>query len=225
MREERTPEETLIDEALVLVQLDRFAHYKGDIVGDKIKCMKLPFVVEYPMFEQRLKAFNLTYFRHRWGPLSKGVYKAWRDLEAVGCIGFDRNLLILTQAGHELAHAFAKEVLQAPENLFTFTELENVAQKFARLSTPRVKELVYRMDVQPIEGGPRLKVRDAPIGTNFTRALDDREAKQALKVSRSWLETLAIELNPNNKQSIATAIEDFHQGRILSHEEVWGNVS
>lgn len=225
MREERTPEETLIDKALVLVQLDRFAHYEGDIIGDKIKCMKLPFIVEYPLFEQRLKAFNFTYFRYDWGPLSKGVYEAWRDLEAVGCLAFDRNLLILTQAGHKLAHAFAKEVLQAPENLFTFTELENVAQKFARLSTPWVKELVYRMDVQPIEGGPRLKVRDAPIGTNFTRTLDDKEATQVLKVSQGWLEALAIELDPENKQSIAKAIEDFHQGRILSHEEVWGNVS
>lgn len=224
MREERTPDEMIIDKALILAQLDRIAHYKDDVVGDRIKCMKLPFVVEYPMFERRIKAFNLTYFRFEWGPISKGVYEAWRDLKAVGCLAFDQNLLVLTQAGHHLAHDFTSDVLQIEDNLFFFTELDNVAQKFARLSTTWVKELVYRMDVQPIEGGSRLKVRDAPIGTNFTKALDDHEATQALKVSQGWLETLAVELNAQNKGSITKAIEDFHKGRILSHREVWGHV-
>lgn len=224
MREERTLDEMIIDKALILAQLDRVAHYKDDIVGDRIKCMKLPFVIEYPMFERRIKAFNLTYFRFEWGPISKGVYEAWRDLEAVGCLAFDQNLLVLTQAGHHLAHDFTRDVLQIEDNLFFFSELENVAQKFARLSTTWVKELVYRMDVQPIEGGSRLKVRDAPIGTNFTKALDDKEATQVLKVSQGWLETLAVELNAENKRGITKAIEDFHKGRILSHEKVWGDV-
>jgi len=35
MREERTPEETILDRALILSLLDRVAHYKDDNVGDK----------------------------------------------------------------------------------------------------------------------------------------------------------------------------------------------
>ena len=224
MREERTPDEIIIDKALILAQLDSIAHHKDNVVGDRIKCMKLPFLVEYPMFERRIKAFNLTYFRFEWGPISKGVYEAWRDLEAAGFLVLDQNLLVLTQAGHNLAHDFIKDVLQTTGNQFFLTEIENTSKKVARLSTPWVKELVYRMDVQPIEGGSKVKVRDAPIGTNFTRALDDEEVTQALKVSQGWLETLAVELSPKNKQSINRAIDDFHEGRILSHEQVWGNV-
>jgi len=226
MREERTPEEIIIDKALVLALLDRVVHYSAsDVAGDRIKCMKLPFIIEYPMFERRIKGLNLTYFQYEYGPISKGIYETWRDLNHAGYLTFDKNLIILTEAGHRLAHDFIGDVLQTEPNLFFFSELESTAKRFARLSTAWVKQIVYAMEVQPIEGGPRLKVRNAPEGTNFTRALDNKEAKQVLKVSQGWLETLAIELNPQNKQSIARAIEDFHQGRILSHEEVWGNVS
>ena len=80
------------------------------------------------------------------------------------------------------------------------------------------------MEVQPIEGGPKLTVRDAPIGTNFTRALDEAEARQVLRVSQGWLETLAITLNPKNKESLGKAVSDYREGRILSGEQVWGNV-
>lgn len=225
MREERTPEEAILDKALILSLLDRVAHYKDDNVGDKIKCMKLPFLVEYPMFERKLKGFNMTYFRYERGPLSKHVYEAWRDLQATGCLTFDGYSLILTQIGHSLAHEFISDVLKTEENSFFFEQLEGVAKKFGPLPMSLVQRLVYAMDVQPLEGGPRLKVRDADVGTNFTRALEKKEAKQVLKVDQSWLETLAIELNPENKQSINKAIEDFHKGHVLSHGQVWHNVS
>lgn len=229
MREWRTADESIIDKALYLSLLDLVAHEKaerGTIIGNKIKCMKLPFLVEYPMFEKRSKMFNLTYFQYEHGPFSKHIYQVWGDLEGVGCLALiDKYWIEFKEEGHRIAHAFIGEVLSRPENRLFLEQLQNAAEKYGRLAPPTIMKIVYDMEVYVLELGKRLKVRDAPMGVNFIYTLDDNEARSRLKVDNSWLETLAIALNPANKRSIVRAIEDFHQGRVLTHEEIWSNVS
>lgn len=229
MREWRTSEESIIDKALYLSLLDLVAHQKdegGTIVGNKIKCMKLPFLVEYPMFEKRSKVFNLTFFQYEYGPFSKHIYEVWGDLEGVGCLAFiDKNWIELKDEGHQIAHAFINEVLNKTENQIFLEQLQDVARKYGRLAPPAIMNVVYNMEVYVLDLGRMLKVRDAPMGVNLIYTLDDNEAKSKLKVDQGWLETLAIALNPANKRSVVRAIEDFHQGRVLTREEVWSNVS
>jgi len=229
MREWRTAEEGIIDKALYLSLLDLVAHQKeegGTIVGNKIKCMKLPFLVGYPMFEKRSKMFNLTFFQYEYGPFSKHIYEVWGDLEGVGCLAFiDKNWIELKDEGHRIAHAFIDEVLSRTENRIFLEQLQDVARKYGRLAPPAIMNIVYNMEVYVLELRERLKVRDVPMGVNFIYTLDDNEARSKLEIEQGWLETLAIELNPANKHSIVRAIEDFHEGRVLTHEEVWSNVS
>lgn len=228
MREWRTADESIIDKALYLSLLDLVAHEKmgkGTIVGDKLKCMKLPFLAEYPMFEKRIKAFNLTFFQYEFGPFSKHIYEVWGDLEGVGCIALiDKKLLELKEEGHQIAHTFIREVLSQAENRLFLEQLQDTAKKYARLATPAIMNIVYDTEVHVLELGKRLKVRDAPMGVNFTYTLDDKEASLKLKVDQNWLETLAIELNPANKYSVIQALDDLKSGRIFSHEEVWAGV-
>lgn len=229
MREWRTFEEGIVDKALYLSLLDLVAHQidkGGTIVGNKIKCMKLPFLVEYPMFEKRSKVFNLTFFQYEYGPFSKHIYEVWGDLEGVGCLSFvKKNWIELEDEGHQIAHAFINEVLNKTENQVFLEQLQDVARKYGRLAPPAIMNVVYNMEVYALDLGRKLKVQDAPMGTNLIYTLDDNEAKSKLKVDQSWLETLAIALTPANKRSVVQAIEDFHQGRVLTHEEVWSNVS
>jgi len=229
MREWRTPDESIIDKALYLSLLDLVAHQKkekGTVIGNRIKCMKLPFLAEYPMFEKRSKGFNLTYFQYEYGPISKNIYEVWRDLESVGCIAFiEKNWIEFKEEGHRVAHAFIDEVLSQEENQAFLEQLRDTAERYGRLATPTILKIVYNLDVFIGELGRRLKVQDVPIGTTLIYTLDDKDASQKLKVSQGWLETLAVELSAESKQSINKAIEDFHKGRILSHQEVWSDVS
>ena len=228
MREWRTPEESIIDKALYLSLLDLVAHQKeagGTIVGNKIKCMKLPFLVEYPMFEKRSKVFNLTFFQYEYGPFSKHIYEVWGDLVGVGCLTFiEKNWIELKDEGHQIAHAFIGDVLSKTENRIFLEQLQDVAQKYGRLAPPAIMNIVYNMEVYVLDLRERLKVRDVPIGVNLIYTLDNNEARSGLQIDQDWLETLAIALNPANKHSVVGAIEDFHQGRVLTHEEVWSNV-
>lgn len=228
MREWRTPDESIIDKALYLALIDLVAHEKsegGTIIGNRIKCMKLPFLAEYPMFERRSKVFNLTYFQYEYGPISKQIYEIWGDLAGVGCIIFvDRNWIELRDEGHRIAHAFISDVLSKTENRTFLEQLQDAARKYGRLATPTIMNIVYNMEVDVLELGERVKVKDAPFGINFTYALDDSEARTKLKVDQGWLETLAIALNPTNKHGVVRAVEDFHEGRVFTHEEVWSNV-
>lgn len=228
MREWRTPDEGIIDKALYLSLLDLVAHHKaekGTIIGNRIKCMKLPFLAEYPMFEKRNKGFNLTFFQYDYGPISKNIYEVWRDLEGAGCIAFiEKNQIALQEEGHRVAHAFIDEVLSQEENRAFLNQLRDTAERYGRLATPAILNIVYNLEVFIIELERPLKVREVPWGTTLIYTLDDEETSQKLKVSQSWLETLAIELNPLNKQSIAQALVNLKEGRTFLHEEVWRNV-
>jgi hypothetical protein len=228
MHEIRLFEEVAIDKALYLVLADLVTHRKSSTdvpIGDRLKCMKLPFLAEYPMFERRMKAFSFTFFKYEYGPMSKNVYEAWGDLQAVGCLQFTDNLrLKLTETGHSIAHAFIEEVLSQGKNRAFLDMLQATADEYGRLATPAILSRVYRMEVYIPELNQRLKIQDAPMGVNFTFALDDDEVEQKMSVDSGWLETLAIELNPRNKHSVTDALADYRLGRVLSHDQVWDPV-
>ena len=69
MREIRNPHEILIDKALLLVLMDLSADNDDSLIGDRLKCMKLPYLAANDMFEKRKKGFSLRYFRDQRGPL------------------------------------------------------------------------------------------------------------------------------------------------------------
>jgi DNA-binding PadR family transcriptional regulator len=221
MREIRDAGEAILDKALYLALIDLVTHRKGnEVVGNRVKCMKLPFLVEYPMFEEKSKGFNMVFFQYEYGPISKHIYEIWRDLEEIGCIVFrDRNWIELTEQGHELAHRVLNEVLGARENEYFLNCIKEVADKYGARES--VTPVVYAMEVYAQELGERMKVRDAPVGVTFTYVIEEEEARKKLNVPQSWVETLAIELNPSNIQSVTNALEDYRLGRILSHDEVW----
>ena len=100
-----------------------------------------------------------------------------------------------------------------------------MAQIAGRYGTsPSVTGVVYDMEVVAQEMRRRMKVREAPIGVTFTYTLEDTEATKKISIPQSWLETLAIQLNPSNMQSMTSGLEDYRLGRILSHDEVWVGV-
>ncbi len=225
MREVRKPEEVVIDKALLLVLMDLAGSENQEaFVGDRLKCMKLPFFAANQMFEQKAKGFNLTFFRYEHGPLSKEVYSAWNHLSSLGLLVEDRNGFRVTQEGSTLAQAIFKDILSTQANRFFRESIENVALRYGRLSTPRIMQIAYDIEVCLPRSGNRMKIREVELGEDIILILDENEAKFTLELNTAWMETLAIELNPTNKEGLLRAFADYREGRILSHKEVWRNV-
>lgn len=215
MREIRTPEECIIDKGLYLALLNLISQENhDDIIGDKLKCMKLGFLASYPLFEKRVKAFNLAYFNYDHGPISKHLYKVWNDLEGAEYISFiNKNWVRINE--HGLASAFIEDVLKKNENASIYGQIIATTKNYGGLSTDKIQKLIHEMEVLDLDSGEIVKINDAPECVDFIRVLDDNEACSIINIDQSWIETLALELNPKNRELIATAVSDFDAGRIL----------
>jgi uncharacterized protein YwgA len=225
MREVREPGEAIVDKALILVLMDLVGREsQGAFVGDRLKCMKLPFLAANQMFQEKAKGFNLAFFKYEHGPLSKEVYSAWNHLSSLGLISEKQDGFRITPEGSRLARAVSKDILSAQANKFFEDVIANVAQKYGHLSTPYIVKLVYDLEVSLPRGKMRMKIRDLERGEDIILILEKEEANITLELDTAWMETLAIELDPRNKAGLTQAFSDYKKGRVLSHEEVWRNV-
>lgn len=225
MREVRRPDEAIIDKALLLILMDLVGRRnESHLVGDRIKCMKLPFLATNQMFEKKAKGFNLTFFRDRYGPLSKAVYSAWNHLSVLGLVVEDIYGFRITSEGSALAQAIFNDLLSIQANTFFKQTIETVALRYGHLSTSRIRQIVYDVEVSLPHSGIKTKVRDIGLGEDIILILEREEADLMFDIDSAWMETLAIELNPMSKQGLTKAFADYSEGRILSHEEVWGDV-
>ena len=134
MREERTHDEELTDEALILALYDPVQRRTGEAaVGDRLKAMKLVFLANYAMFSERMKGLNCTFYRWDYGPMSNDVYAAWQRLQRAGLLD-EEECIRVTERGAELASAFIRDVLQSEENRPFLRCLEETARQWARKS-------------------------------------------------------------------------------------------
>jgi len=221
MRQDRTFEEILTDEILFLALVDRIDEL--GYIGDRIKVQKMTFLSECQMFVQESKGFNFTFYRWNWGPMANGLYQAWDNLYRTGHLD-EQEHFILTDAGRALAREFRHEVLEAEQNHFFWSIIDEVCQKHAKEPGGEIQEYVYKMKVVPIGYTSPMTIEDVPLTVHLIEALDEDEAKRVIAIDQGWLETLAIILHPENKASIEKAVRDFGEGRVLTHEEIWGGV-
>jgi len=226
MRETRYPTEVITDKALLLVLMHLTANNnKNILIGDRLKCMKLPFFAANTMFQDREKGFNLRFFRDKRGPLSKDVYSAWNHFLVLGLLTENTQGFEITPKGDALAQVILNNILSNEHNAEFKDILSSVALKYGKLTSKRIMQIVYDMEISlPCTDG-RAKIRDIALGEDMIMVLDNDEARSILEVEPAWLETLTIELSPINAQGLTNAFCDFAKGHVLTHEEVWQNVS
>lgn len=208
---QRTPEEIIIDRALLLTLYCATAEHGH--LGTKLKAQKLPFLAAVPMFEADEKAFSLEFFRWNHGPMSKAVYDALEDFDALGFVSVSGYELSKPSAeAHQLARAFTDEVLKGnPQNDFCLRRLRSVARKYGEYSSFGLRDLVYDMKFTPLESNRKMTVRETPKTWHFTAALDAAEAVRTLHVPGEWLDTLAVRLNPHNYGSLKRASKQLRE--------------
>jgi uncharacterized phage-associated protein len=221
VREERTQDEVIIDDALILAlySLAQDRSSQGT-VGDRLKAMKLVFLANHDMFRQQAKGLNCTFFRWDWGPMSNEVYRAWEQLIYAGFLEEEEDLVV-TPRGKEFAEAFLAEVLSLEENRFFLMAIRHIADEWGDKSRSEMLSAVYKVEISPVGSPLRMTVADAPRTIHFTEALDEHETKIALRVPEGWLETLALQLNPKATESVRRAQEDVREGRVIEGDEIW----
>jgi hypothetical protein len=216
MREEPLLDERLTDWALLLALWHDSAQRPLEDAGDKLRQMKLAFLVAHPLFEQKVKGLNCSFYRWTWGPMSNQVYDAWNALSAAGLMESEEHFVI-SRRGADLAQAFTAEVLKDEANTPVREVLTAVSETWKpKQSTRAILTHVYSMQVTPLDAlSPKATlVRDLPEGRQITRIVDEDEAASSLIVPNAWLETLAMLFSPSAISSLQTAEDDFREKRF-----------
>jgi hypothetical protein len=222
---ERTDEERLIDDALLLCLWARAQERaKSDSVGDRLKLMKLAFLPAYQFFRERTRALSLKFFRYTHGPYSKEVSEVWDDLEASDLM-VEVELFTVTASGRTLADDFYREVLALPENEPIRAVFDEVVNGYATFETSALLAAIYRLPCYTLQHPDMAR----PIGKirrreDFTRPLRTDEAERTLSVPLEWRSTLELVFHPEAQSNLRRGVKDARSGRLLTSEGMWGRV-
>jgi len=222
MLRERTYDERVTDDAVLLVLWARAQERCGEeAAGDRLKLMKLAFVAAYRLHTARVKALNLRFYRWRKGPMSNQVSASWTDLVTSRHMIEDEEFVV-TEQGVRLADQFRSEVLELPENRYIASVLDEVGDKFGCLPTDEVLGKVYEMRCYTV-GSPGIQHRIGSIkqGTDIIDLLEAPQAEQVLQVPAGWEMTLDLAFDPDAMWSLNQGVADFHEGRVLTHAQMW----
>jgi hypothetical protein len=196
------------------------------VIGDRLKVQKCTFLVTLDEFTKRLKGFDLTFFRYKWGPFSKQLWDVEGRLETAGLLvqrtsgENEVDELLFTEEGGALADDLCAAIDAIAGNR-QFTEgYERVVGQFADADTKTLLDFVYDLSVKPI-GGSKQRIKDMPNNLDITQVLDPEDADAEVVIPDGWLDTLAIMLSKGNRDGIQRAADDLAHGRVRSHEEVW----
>ncbi len=202
----------LIDAALLLV-LWRCASTDETAAGSRLRLMKLAFLASRRFAEESIHALNVRFYRWRYGPMSNDVYEIWERLQRAGLME-EEEVWSLTMSGELLAQGFYDEVLGEEGNAPVKAVLDEVADKWrsAWSAQPLINH-IYDLPLSIDGSGPA--IRDMPEGSDFDVPLTASEASVSLEVSYSWVETLALSLNPEAMMMLNAAVEDFRAGRYV----------
>lgn len=225
MRHERTDIERVTDNA-VLLTLWAMAQEQNPehAVGDRLKAMKLAFLTTYELFWDNVKALNLAFYRHTWGPMSNQVYTAWDELQAAGLLR-EQEEITITETGQRLANEFASEVLSLPVNQPILGSLQSVTREYGPLPRPEVLRRVYAMHCYTLHDIARQElVKTMPIGRDITGLLSEDEADVILTVPPGWEMTLELALHSEALRNLRRGIEDTHSGRLHGWEALGTDV-
>ena len=194
MRFERTREETIKDKALLLVLFAK-VHLLQSRVGDRLKMQKLAFLLNYPLFQGRIKGLNLTFFTYRWGPFTKDLYDVETDFEVAKLMDRVGKQFKITETGLALASQLEEAMRGDPENGTIFQALDQVVETHGESTTKELLDLVHNMQVVPLGWQEPEKLDSLPLHLDLTAVLSDEESNEILEIDQGWLDSLAMVLD------------------------------
>ena len=226
MRRERYDYERLSDNVMLLSLWAQVQQRSEDkqTVGDRLKLMKLAFLAAYRLYRDRVKALNLRFYRHKYGPYTEQVDTSWTELARYGLLVEDE-LFTVTEEGMRLADSFTQEVLGRDENKHIRYAIDSVIDNFVELDTQHLLDEVYGMRCYTLESpGQAHTVKAIQAGRTFTGILEEDEAKEYLVIPPGWQITLELTFHPDALRNLQRGVEDTHAGRVYGLEALGTDV-
>ncbi|VUT26356.1 MAG: hypothetical protein MOIL_01520 [Candidatus Methanolliviera sp. GoM_oil] len=188
-------QEKIMDKVLLLYLIGK-AKEEGNLGVTKL--MKLTFLTEQRMAEDRVKGFNYWFYKWRYGPFTQEIYD---DLDCLM-----QNELITERGGIELTDRgleFLNEIRGLlDENTIILKYIDGIAEEYGSIE---LNALIDRVD--EIEPLGRKKIKDLLIGEHILSKLSDLEADRVFEIDDEWLETLDLLLNKEEYESLKEGME------------------
>lgn len=180
----------------------------------QLKLMKLIFLIELKMVNDKEKGFNFLCYNHHKGPYSNDLFALVDDIKEAKLMGFDhaKNSFFLTKRGEKIINDFIKDqTIQIKNNNKNFFKnINDIVTKYGNLSAGELKEKVYQMEIKTPSMTKKMKIGEtAGEGKPKTRILMRlSNYKKEFFVSPEWIDTIKFFCTPELEDIISSCYEE-----------------
>lgn len=208
--EHRTEREILTDRLLMLFLINQTERSGHRITGE-VKLMKMVFQTETKMVRDKIKAFNYSFYRWDFGPLSNDVMKDLCCLTSNGLLEKHGTYFCMSSKGRELLKHFSN-LFSRNQNVLTY--VKKAVNEFAPYSGERLKEATYD---SPILFENKL-IRDTEPSEQLLTKLDQNEAMSWFLLDDDSEETLSLLIDQKACDALERGVADVRAGRVQKYK-------
>ena len=201
--------ETLIDRLLTLFLISE-CQKQGCKVTGKVKLLKLVYLSESRMVENKIKGFNYGFYRWDYGPMSNELLQDFDCLKENGLLEKTENFIGITSRGWEVLRS-SSTLLNRNEELLEF--VRKVIREFGHYRGKSIKTIVYGIP----KTGERELVGKTGHGEELLRKISLDKARKSFLIDDEWIETLSILLDKEVCDSLERGMQDAKEGKVVKY--------
>jgi len=210
LMEQRTEREILTDRLLMLFLIDQ-TQRKGYQITGKVKLMKMIFQAQTKMVKDKVKAFDYSFYRWDFGPMSNGVLK---DLECMvnnELLEKQGTYIFVSNRGREALKQFS-ELLQRNQEILEY--LNRTINEFAPYSGRAIKEATYDISLQ----SEKKLIRYAKPSDQILGKIEQDNAKSWFLLDDDSEESLSLLMDKEACKALERGIADARAGKIQKYQ-------
>lgn len=202
--------ETLTDRLLMLFLIAESENHGWKISG-KVKILKLLYLSECRMIQDKKKGFNFSFYRWDYGPMSNDALQDLNQLDENGLLEKSQYAFCTTSRGRQLLKN-CSTLLSRNEEFLEY--IRKVIREFGPYTGKNIKTVVYGTP----KIGERKLIRKTKHGEELLRKLLTEEATKRFVIDDEWVETLSILLDKEACESLQKGMQDANEGRVTKYE-------
>lgn len=214
----RTSEEKTVDRLLTLYLVNECYQSHHLRALSETKLQKLVFLSEKELIDNRIKAFNYRFVKllhPSYSPELSSDLTHFVKLKylAEPWFGQTHKMRLILE---DFSEVFSR-------NRHVLRLIDDVLSRYASIRTNYLVNMVFRMPWRITRYGMRT-IKDLKIGTPLLYPLTPEKAQETFQITEEELEDLEICLNPKISRDLDKAFNEMRGGKMLSHEEVFGEL-
>jgi hypothetical protein len=184
---------------------------KGYRISGKVKLMKMVFQAQTKMVRGKVKAFDYSFYRWDFGPMSNGVMT---DLECMlrnDLLEKHGTHIFISNKGHELLGQFS-ELLQRNQQILEY--VSKTINEFAPYSGRTIKEVTYGL---PLLFKKKL-IRHAKLSDRILGPVKQGVARSWFLLDDDSEETLSLLMDKKACEALDRGVADARAGKTQKYQ-------